>query len=336
MNKQPPNDREIEKLVLGALLVDENSRTQAMEALNETCFYVPFHRRIFKAIAEMYVQGKGIDFITVTDELRKQGHIKDVEREIYISGLSGNVGTTVNLAHHCKMLLEKAIYRRLIVIAQTAETECYAEADTGEAVIARLEKQLAETADSVLEKGYIAMNEAVNEATDEIVRIDSSVGGMLGIRTGYSTIDWQIRGLQCGDVICLAGRTGSGKTSFALNIAAKIAKNGDPVALFSLEMKNQRLIRRLLQSEAKFNLQQLGKNTLKKADWERFYNSAERLYKLPIYLVDNGGITIEELSAKAKRIYREREIKLLIVDYLQLVVTIGRSQEGKSVMYPAA
>ncbi len=323
----PPHSLEAEESVIGAALLDEAAVIKILEILKEEHFYSPANQKIFRGIIDLYNRNITPDLVTVTDWLRKNKMIDEIGGPDYLSNIVAGIITTANVEHHARVVLDKAIKRTLIrssmEILKNAfdDTQSAAEmVDGAQNIIFQIrEKGLRK--DPVHIRGYI---------TDILDTAEKRRGQRLvtGIETGYYLLDERTSGFQNGDFIVIAGRPSMGKTAFALNIAAFSAmKNNVPVVIFSLEMSAENLVQRMLCSEAGVNLKNLRRNILTDEDWVNLVTAAGNLDRAPIYVDDSASLTMLELKTKARRLKVDNDIKLLIVDYLQLITGTAVSKQ---------
>lgn len=320
IEKIPPQNLEAEMAVLGCMLIDENALSVASEILNRDSFYKDVHRRIFDAIINLYNANKAVDLITLTDELKKAGTLDDLGGASVLTGLVNVVPTSANIHHYAGIVKDKNILRTLITNATKIVAMCYgAEGDIAD-VVDTAEKFIFEVSDRRNAGTYVALKDIVRESIETIDRLYQRKVHVTGIPTGYVDFDNKTAGLQPSDLIIIAGRPSMGKSAFALNIAeyAGIVEK-IPIGIFSLEMSREQLVQRMLCSHARVDAQKVRTGYLATSDWPRLTAAAGKLSEAPIYIDDTPAISVMELRAKARRLKAHHDIRLIILDYLQLM-----------------
>ncbi len=322
-----PRAVEVERAVLGAMLIDKGSIGRVLEVVgDETAFYHSAHRKIYSAIVGLYDRGEPADQITVTEELNRRGELERAGGAVEIAGLAGEMATAVNAEYHAKIILDRALRRRLIEAATQTAAECYEESEEIREVIDRAEQRVFGIAEREFGKGIVALQPVLHEAVAIIQKAQERSGALSGVTTGYKDLDEITAGLQSSDLIIIAGRPSMGKTALSLCVARNAAvKENTPVLIFSLEMSLQQLAQRLLCSEARVNSHRLRTGRLSEEEWQRLAHWIGKLEKAPIFIDDTPGLTVLEIRAKARRAKAEHNIGMVIVDYLQLVSVNERS-----------
>ena len=312
-----PQALEVERAVLGAMLIDNMAINRVVEVLgDETAFYHTPHRRIYAAIQKMSERGEPIDQVTLTEELVRRGQLDDVGGAVLIAELASEMATAANAEYHAQIVLEKAQRRRLIAAATQTLTESYEETEDVRELIDRAEQRVFQIAEGELGKGVTPISSAIEEAIEIAQR-----GALAGVNTGYAELDKMTAGLQPSDMIILASRPSMGKTALTLCMARNAAVNRVPVLYFSLEMSTEQLAQRLLCAEARVNSHVFRMGNLSEEDWHRLANWIGKLMEAPLYIDDTPAISVMELRAKARRAKSEYNIGLIIVDYLQLMTS---------------
>ena len=322
-----PQAPDVERAVLGAMLIDNGSISRVVEVLgDETAFYNTSHRRIYMALLSLDDRGEPADQVTVTEELARRGHLEDVGGPVEIAGLAGEMATAANAEYHAKIVLDRALRRKLIDAATQTAAECYEETQDIREVIDRAEQRVFRVAEGELGKGVVSLSAVLGDTFDAIQRAHEHPGAISGTTTGYTELDEITAGLQPSDMIVLAARPSMGKTALALCVARNAAvKGGVPVLFFSLEMAVQQLSQRLLCAEARVSSHRLRTGRLSEEEWQRLSAWTEKLVDAPIYIDDTAGISILEMRAKSRRAKSEHQIGLVIIDYLQLMTTTERA-----------
>ena len=332
-----PQALEVERAVLGAMLIDNMAINRVVEVLgDETAFYHTPHRKVYVAIQKLSERGEPVDQVTLTEELVRRGQLDDIGGAVLIAELASEMATAANAEYHAQIVLEKAQRRRLIAAATQTLTESYEEIEDVRELIDRAEQRVFQIAEGELGKGVIPLESALNEVYEAIDSARAHGGALTGVTTGYTDLDEITAGLQPSDMIILASRPSMGKTALTLCMARNAAvKGGTPVLYFSLEMATGQLAQRLLCAEARVDSHRVRTGKLSDDEWDRLANWTGKLIEAPIYIDDTPAISVMELRAKARRAKSEYNIELIIVDYLQLMTTSenysSREQEIASI-----
>lgn len=316
-----PQALEVERAVLGAMLIDNMAINRVVEVLgDETAFYHTPHRKIYAAIQKLSERGEPVDQVTLTEELVRRGQLDDVGGAVLIAELASEMATAANAEYHAQIVLEKAQRRRLIAAATQTLTESYEETEDVRELIDRAEQRVFQIAEGELGKGVMPLASAIEEAYVAIERAHEQPGALTGVTTGYTELDEITAGLQSSDLIILASRPSMGKTALTLCMARNAAVKGStPVLYFSLEMSTEQLAQRLLCAEARVSSHRLRTGRLSEEEWQRLSEWTGKLIEASIYIDDTPAISVMELRAKARRAKSEYNIELIIVDYLQLM-----------------
>ena len=322
----PPQSEDAEQATLGAMLLERDAIAQAVDMLQPADFYRETHRHIFEAIIALFSQGKPVDLITVSEQLRGGGLYDEVGGQAYLGTLMDRVPTAAAVEHYARIVRGKAVLRGLISTAHQIIKECHDAGDRPvEEVVDYCEGLVFSVAERTITPAFSPLKDLLKRAMGEIEAIQSAPEPVLGLRTGFRELDSIITGLQAADFIVAASRPSVGKTTLALNIATRVAQeHQQPVAIFQLEMSAEQLAFRLLCSTALVDLQNLREGMLEDDDLQRLANAAERLYQLPIYIDDSSSLTVLQMRGKARRLKAEHGLGLVIVDYLQLIQAHGR------------
>ncbi len=341
LNPQP-QAIEAEQAVLGSMLSSKEAASKVFGILKTEHFYRDTHARIFSAMTELYGESISIDTISVIDQLKKKKELDQVGGAYYITGLVESVPTVANVENYARIVLEKALLRQLITISHNISKDAYDDAEDVGDILDRAEQKIFNISENRLKGGFKHINPILQETFDEMDAISAKAGSVIGVPSGLSDLDDKTAGFHPGDLIIVAGRPGMGKTALALTMARNAAvDHGTGVGIFSLEMSNNQLARRLLCAEAKVDNHLVRTGLLPKEQWQKLSYHVGKLAEAPIYLDDTPGITVLELRAKARRLKAEHDIELIIVDYLQLmqgpkgmesrqqeISTISRSLKG--------
>ncbi len=320
----PPQNLEAEQSVLGAILLDNASIAKAMEALSEENFYRTAHRKIYLGMLELSEQGEVIDQITLTERLQTNGQLEAVGGAAYLAELVQSIPTAANMRYHCKVVRDKALLRGLIATSTDVITRGYDGTASVDELLDFAERTVFGLAQGKLGRSFTPLSHVIKESLDLVDRLSKRQERVTGVPTGYYDLDDVTAGLQPSDLVVIAGRPSMGKTSLALGIAQHASIHAHAsVGIFSLEMSNSQLVLRMLSSEAHVDSHALRTGRLQKEDWWRLAEAAGRLEQARIFIDDSGGLTVQQMRGKARRLKAEYGLDLLIVDYLQLMQ--GRS-----------
>ncbi len=317
---RPPSDLEAERAVLGAILVDPVSLLNVMEKLEEQDFYLDQHRMVYGACLTLQERGQAADLVTVTNHLREESLLERVGGAALVSSLVDALPDVANAGHYAAIVFDKAVKRRLMHAARSILDTCSVDKGEATAAVESAQKAVYAIAEGTLGGGLESIGKLAEKELIHLEKAQETHSALTGIDTGYYELNDMTGGLQNTDLVILAARPSMGKTSLGLNICAHAAIRGKKkVAVFSLEMSAEQLVRRLLASEARINQKQLMTGYLAKNDWPKITAVAETLKKADLWIDDTAGITLMELSAKARRMKQERGLDLVMVDYLQLM-----------------
>ncbi len=324
--KVPPQNIDAEKSVLGAMLIDEDAIGFAVEILNEAWFYEHSHRTIFRAITDLYQGRKNVDLITLSDQLKNDGLLEQIGGSTYLSELIDFVPTAANVEHYARIVKEKGILRKLIQNATSIVTESYDVKTTIEDVVDNAERLIFEIADLKQSQKSVHIKDLVKEGIETIDKLYQRKEHLTGIETKFSKLDQMTSGLQKSDLIILAARPSMGKTALAISIAENVSVGNDVgVAVFSLEMSKEQLVQRMLCSQARVDAHKVRSGFLSPADWPKLTAAAGKLSSSKIFIDDTPAITVLELRAKARRLKAQNDIQLIILDYIQLMRSVHKT-----------
>jgi replicative DNA helicase len=319
--KMPPQAVEVEKAVLGAMLLQSDpSVSLALSMITREAFYTEAHRQIFDAIEALYGKNEPVDIITVADELRRQEKLESAGSMFYLSQLTVDVVSPAHIEYHCRIVLEKALKRQLIEANSAIINECYDESADAFEVLDSAEAKLFHLSDQHIKKSYVDLKSVVKPLLKKISEIMASDTSVTGVSSGYDLLDFKTGGWQPTDLIILAARPSMGKTALALSMARNAAiDHNTPVGIFSLEMSMEQLALRLLCAEARVSMQLVRTGRVREADYGKLATYVGKLERAKLYIDDTPGISIVELRAKSRRMVQEQGVKMIIVDYLQLM-----------------
>jgi len=325
--KLPPQNLEAEVAVLGSMLIEEDAMAQAIENLTAESFYKDAHQKIFQCIIDLFNQNKGVDLVTLTDHLDKEGTLEEVGGASYLAYLTTIVPSAANVMYYARIVKEKYILRHLISSCTHIITDSYDAAQDVEALLDRAEKLVFDITSKKFTGGIVPLKEIVRNQIETIDKLYQRKEHITGIATGFHEFDTQTAGLQPSDLIIVAARPSMGKSALVACIAEHVGMVlKQPVAVFSLEMSKEQLIQRMLCSCARVNAHKVRTGFLAQSDWPNLTNAAAKLSEAPIYIDDTPGISALELKAKARRLKAQFDIKLLILDYLQLMQGSANSE----------
>ena len=319
-----PQAVEIERVVLGALMVDSDAFSVVSELLKPETFYEPRHQKIYEAIRNMNMDERPVDIMTLNDELSKMGEIDKVGGVDYLMEISSQVASAAHVESHARILAEKYMQRQLIHFAGDIETKAYDSSVDVDELMQQAEGSLFQISQNNMKQDFTQVAPVVKNAVEILQRAASNKGGLTGIPTGYIGMDEITSGWQASDLVIIAGRPAMGKTSFALSIAKNVAVDyGVPIGFFSLEMNNVQLVNRLISNVCEVSGRKILNGQLDPSDWERLDKRIGRLTDAPIYVDDTPGLSVFELRTKARRLVREKGVKIIMIDYLQLMNANG-------------
>ena len=319
-----PQALDIERAVLGALMIDTEAFSMVSEVLKPETFYEPRNQKIYQAIQTLSMNQQPVDIMTVTEQVRRDGALEEIGGPAYILELSSHVASSAHIEYHANSLAQKFMARQLISYASRLETRAFDETSDVNEVMQSAEGELFELSQKNMRQDYTQIDPVVSEAVEILQKAASNTSGLTGIPTGYTDLDDKTSGWQNSDLVIIAGRPAMGKTAFALSLAKNIAVDEHiPVAFFSLEMSNVQLVNRLISNVCEISGKKILNGQLDKEEWKRLDRNLRLLQGAPIYVDDTPGMGIFELRTKARRLVRENKVRLIIIDYLQLMNANG-------------
>ncbi|OGQ48268.1 MAG: replicative DNA helicase [Deltaproteobacteria bacterium RIFCSPLOWO2_02_FULL_47_10] len=327
ITKLPPQNVEAEQSVLGAMLLDSDSVTKVLEILTPDDFYRGANRKIYSAIIELYQKNEPVDLVTATDVLKSQGLLDDLGGPAYLAKLVEGVPTAANVVYYARIVHQKSVLRHLISSATSIIERSYAGGEDVDVFLDEAERIIFEVAQRKIRQSFYAIKDIVKDSFKTIEKLYERKELITGVPTGYADLDRMTAGLQPSDLIVLAGRPSMGKTALALNIVGHAAiEMNMPCAVFSLEMSKEQLVQRLLCCEASVSGSKLRGGFLAETDWPKLTRAAGALSEAPIYIDDTAALSVLEMRAKARRLHKDKGIRLVVVDYLQLMRGVGRPE----------
>jgi replicative DNA helicase len=321
-----PNYLIAEKAVLGAILLDDGAFVGAAEkGLRVDDFFLPEHRSVYEAMIRLYETRQPIDSVTLTQDLHRNGRLESAGGAAYISQLSDGLPRVTNIQYYAQIVKDKALLRNLIHAAEAIQERAFEGREDVDEILDEAESAVFKLAERRIRAGFVGIKELVQENFARLERIFTEGRRVTGLATGYASLDNQTSGLQASELIILAARPSMGKTALALNIAENVAlRLKEPVAFFSLEMSKESLLQRLVGSQARVDSHKLRTGQLGNEDWNKITGGLAVLSEAPLWIDDSAASTVMEMSAKARRLKKDKGLSLVIVDYLQLVIAHGR------------
>lgn len=325
-----PHSIEAEQSVIGSMIMDREAITVASELICGDDFYGKQYGVVFDTMVELNDEGKPVDLITLQDRLREKDVPPEVSSLEFIRDLITAVPTSANIKYYAGIVAEKATLRKLIRLNEEIANTCYAGKENLEVILEDTEKRVFELVQKRNTGEFVPIRQVVMNAMDKIEKASKSDGNVTGIATGFIDLDFRTAGMQPSDLILVAARPSMGKTAFVLNIAQHVAfKLNQTVAIFSLEMSKEQLVNRLFSLESRVDSQHLRTGKLSDAEWEKLIESAGVIGQSNLIIDDTPGISISELRSKCRKYKLEHDLKLIIIDYLQLMSGSGRGSDSR-------
>ncbi|MEG8946857.1 replicative DNA helicase [Rosettibacter firmus] len=318
--KEPPKAVDVERAVLGAMLLEGSAVPKAIEILKPDAFYDKKNKLIFEAICSLYEADEPIDTVSVYEELKKSGNAEEAGGAQYISKLAQDISSAANIEFHSRIVLEKWLLRQLITSSVEIANLAFEGRDDVFSILDEAEAKIFKISEEGIKETFKSMDKAVKEALELIEAIHSKKISTFSVPSGFYELDELLGGFQKSDLIIVAARPSMGKTAFAMSAARNAAiDHGIPIGIFSLEMSTIQLATRLISAEAKINAHNIRTGKFRAEEGVKISRTVHKLSKAPIYIDDTPAISILELRAKARRLKNERNVGMIIVDYLQLV-----------------
>ena len=325
LGKIPPQDIEAEQAVLGSMLTDQDAVIAAIEVLKEDDFYREDNKIIYTALLNIYNRAEPIDIITLKSELSSMGKLEAVGGLEYIAQLPDKVPTTANVERYVKIVEEKSMLRNLVKTANEIINLGYDETENVEDIMDVAEKKIFDVMQRKNSKGYTPIKDILIDSFTQLENLYNQKGSITGVPSGFVELDRKTAGLHGSELILIAARPAMGKTAFALNIGTYAAtRAGCPVAIFSLEMSKEQLANRILCSEALVDSNKVRTGELEDEEWGKLAQTSGELSTAEIYVDDTPGISVMEIRAKCRKLKLEKNIGLVIIDYLQLIQGSGK------------
>ena len=322
-----PHSDEAERAVIGSMFMDTDAIIKASGIINGSDFYMQRYGILFDSIVELNNEGKPVDLITLSEKLKQKDLPEDMADPEFISGLVDNVPTSSNAEFYARTVYEKSMLRKLIRMHEEMANECYQDKEPLDTIMEDTEKGVFDLLQKRSGNEFTPIREVVVEVLERIEQASKNRSSVTGIATGFKDLDYKTAGLQNSDLILLAARPSMGKTAFALNILDNVSiKNGIPAVIFSLEMSKEQLVSRLLSMESRLDSQALKTGNLRASEWDMLVEGAETVGNGALIIDDTPAITIAELRSKCRKYKLENDIKLVFIDYLQLMETNSRAE----------
>lgn len=320
VSAQAPSAVEVEIAVLGAMLLDNESAPKAFEVLRSECFYDKRNRIIFDAMISLYQSNEPIDTVSIYEELKKEGKVEEVGGAVYLGKLTQDLSSSANIDYHARVVLEKWILRQLISTSMEIAGSAYQGHEDVFDLLDAAESKIFQISEQGIKESFKSMDKAVKEALELIEAIHSKSISSFSVPSGFFALDDLLGGFQKSDLIIVAARPSMGKTAFAMSAARNAAIDFNiPVGIFSLEMATIQLATRLISAEARINAHSVRTGKFKAEDGARISRTVHKLSKAPMYIDDTPAISVLELRAKARRLKNEKNIGMIVIDYLQLL-----------------
>ena len=325
-----PNSLEAEQSVIGSMIMDQDAIVTAMEILLQEDFYHKQYGILFDAMIELYSSGQPVDLVTLQNKLKEKDVPQEVSSLEFVGELVRAVPTSANVKYYCNIVKENSMKRKLIRVTEEIENESYAGKESLESVLDKTEHDIFALLSSRTGGDYVPIRQVVMNALEKIEKASQQDGNVTGIPTGFIDLDYRTAGLQPSDLVLIAARPSMGKTAFVLNIAQYVAFHENMcTAIFSLEMSKEQLVNRLFSLESRVDAQALRTGNLSDADWAKLVEGAGIIGDSELIIDDTPGISISEMRSKCRKYKLEHDLKLIIIDYLQLMSGSGRSTDSR-------
>ncbi|MBO7171985.1 MAG: replicative DNA helicase, partial [Bacteroidaceae bacterium] len=322
-HKQPQN-LDMEAAILGALMIEQEAYAQVCELLKPESFYDHRHQLIYKAIQTLNVEQRPVDIITVNEQLDHDGVKEEAGGDPYILQLSANVASSAHIVYHAKIVAQKYLARQLITLSSFMQTMAFDSTVDVADLMQEVEGRMFEISQHNLKKEYTQINPVIGRVYELLQKAAARTDGLSGLSTGFDKLDRMTSGWQNSDLIIIAARPAMGKTAFIISMMKKMAVDmKTPVAMFSLEMANEQLVQRLMVNVCEISGEKLRSGNLAPHEWGQLDSRVTMLYDAPIFVDDTPSLSIFELRTKARRLVREHGVKIIMIDYLQLMNASG-------------
>ena len=324
--RKQPHNKEAEQSVIGAMLLDRDVISEVEDLITGEDFYYPGYGALYDAMVDLYREGRAVDMITIPEKLRAKGVSDEVAGAATIAEIMQAVPTSVRARDYAKIVQDKAALRTLIRLCENIEKDSYVAADEVDSILATAEEKLFK----IVQKrngssDYTPINRVVVNVIDQIEEAARNGGKINGLPTGFRDLDSLLTGMHGGELLLVAARPAMGKTAFVLNIAHYLAvEHNTPCAIFSLEMSNEQLVSRMIAIDAMVDSKKMRLADMSDDDWDKVMESTEEISRAPLYIFDNPAVTISDMRSQCRKLKQNKDIKLIILDYLQLMSTTQR------------
>ncbi len=326
--KMPPQAVDLEEAILGSLMLEKDAFITVSDFLKPECFYKEAHQKIYRGIQNLSLNNEPVDILTVSEEMKRLGELEEIGGYYYLAHLTSKVASAAHIEFHARIVVQKYIQRELIRVCTDIQNKAYDEATDVADLVDMAQKQVFEIAEGNIKKETTAINALIDEAIKGIEIAGKRADGLSGVPSGFNALDEVTSGWQPSDLVIIAARPSMGKTAFVLSMTRNMAVNhNQPIALFSLEMSSVQLVNRLIASETELGSEKIRNGKLSEEEWQQLHSKIKALIKAPIYVDDTPALSIFELRAKCRRLQQRYGIKVLIIDYLQLM-TAGADMRG--------
>lgn len=320
LGKLPPQAIEMEEAVLGAIMLERDAVSTALEMLRPDHFYLDNHKDIFQAVLDLTLESDPVDMRTVVNQLKKSGKLETVGGQYYIAELTSKIASAANIEAHSRVIKQQFIKREIIRVASEIHHEAYEDSTDPILLLEALSIQLSDISQDNLGNSFVDIRTLLHRSVEDIERRKNQKDELTGVPSGFSDLDKITGGWQNSEFIIIAARPSMGKTAFVVTCMRNAAIDFNlPVALFSLEMSSDQITKRLISAESEINNERLKRGNLQESDMHRILNKTSNLAVAPICIDDTPALSILELNSKARKVVREKGVKLIIVDYLQLM-----------------
>ncbi|MCH5213184.1 MAG: replicative DNA helicase [Oscillospiraceae bacterium] len=322
-----PFNMEAEQAVLGGALSDSSCVADAAEILVPNDFYFTANKLVFEAVMDLFNENKAIDFVTVQEQLKLSNKLDAVGGIEYLKRLSASVPTTQHIRYYSSIIKEKSVLRALIKGATSISDMAYDGNDSLARLLERSEQVIFDISSSRESNDLVHISDILQTSYESMAKNAENKGGITGISTGFDELNKRTGGFHGGELIIIAGRPGMGKSTFAVNIAEHVSiSQGKTVAIFNLEMPKEQIVNRILCSQALVNNGRIRTGSMEMDDWEKICDVADTIAKAPLYIDDTASITVSQIRAKCRRLKQTKNLEMVIIDYLQLMQSSGRSE----------
>jgi replicative DNA helicase len=318
----------LEEAILGAIMLDKDALPAVIEILRPESYYTPAHQQIYDVMLNLFSQSQPIDLLTVHEALHKIGKLEEIGGVNYLMELTNKVASAANIEYHARIVAQKYIQRELIRVSSQVIKESFEDSKDVLELLDEAERNLYDITDKNLNTGYESLAALAVKAQKEIEEISAKGSEVTGVTTGFKELNKITHGWQPSDLVIIAARPGMGKTAFVLSLVKNAAEHGYGMAFFSLEMASTQLVQRLIAMESRLDNSKLRNGQMTDADWENLHKSVDKLSNLPIYIDDTPAINIFELRAKCRRLKQNHDIRMIVIDYLQLMTAAPNQGRG--------